>query len=144
MEIIVSPYFAIFVDFLDKTASAFSDFAGRIVTEALVRFLFEFRRRQLGAATGTFGLSASCSLLSSSGFPRRARGRRQLGAGCLGSRSSGDFCSGRRRRRSVVPGRRGGISPPVARGSSWSGASARSFAGKHSLRVEEAALRSAY
>lgn len=36
----------------------FSDFSDRFVTEALARFLFEFRRRQPGAATGVFGLSA--------------------------------------------------------------------------------------
>jgi uncharacterized ion transporter superfamily protein YfcC len=33
----------------------FSDFAGRFVTEALVRFLFEFRRPRLGAATVVVG-----------------------------------------------------------------------------------------
>lgn len=38
---------------------SFSDLSGRFVTEALVRFLFEFRRPQPGAATGVFGLSAS-------------------------------------------------------------------------------------
>ena len=38
---------------------SFSDFACRLVTEALVQFLFELRRRQFGAATGVFRLSAS-------------------------------------------------------------------------------------
>ncbi|MEM6888229.1 MAG: hypothetical protein AAF636_08830 [Pseudomonadota bacterium] len=33
---------------------SFSDFLGRFVTEALIWFLFEFRRLQLGAATGVF------------------------------------------------------------------------------------------
>ena len=37
----------------------FSSFAGRFVTEALVRFLFLTGRRQPGAATGVFGLFAS-------------------------------------------------------------------------------------
>ncbi len=31
---------------------SFSDFSGRFVTEALVRFLFKFRRQRLGAASG--------------------------------------------------------------------------------------------
>lgn len=38
---------------------SFPDILGRFVTEALVRFLFEFRRPRPGAATGVFGLSAS-------------------------------------------------------------------------------------
>ena len=44
---------------VDVRRQVFSDFAGRLATEALVRFLFELRRRQLGAATGVFGLFAS-------------------------------------------------------------------------------------
>ena len=42
----------------DVRRQGFSDFSDRFVTEALARFLFEFRRRQPGAATGVFGLSA--------------------------------------------------------------------------------------
>ena len=38
---------------------SFSEWRGVFVTEALVRFLFEFRLPRLGAATGVFGLSAS-------------------------------------------------------------------------------------
>ena len=38
---------------------SFPDILGRFVTEALVRFLFKFRRPQPGAATGVFGWSAS-------------------------------------------------------------------------------------
>ncbi len=38
---------------------SFSESLGCFVTEALVRFLFEFRQPRLGAATGVFGLSAS-------------------------------------------------------------------------------------
>ena len=38
---------------------SFLDFACRLITEALVQFLFELTRRQLGAATGVFRLSAS-------------------------------------------------------------------------------------
>ena len=38
---------------------SFSDSLGCFVTEALVRFLFEFRQPRLGAATGVFGLSVS-------------------------------------------------------------------------------------
>ena len=33
---------------------SFSESAGCFVTEALVRFLFEFRRQRIGAATGVF------------------------------------------------------------------------------------------
>lgn len=47
------PYFA------NCPSSGFSDFPGRLGTEALVRFLFEFRRPPLGAATSVFGLSVS-------------------------------------------------------------------------------------
>jgi len=38
---------------------SFSESESCFVTEALVRFLFEFRRPRLGAATGVFGLSVS-------------------------------------------------------------------------------------
>jgi len=38
---------------------SFSESVSVFTTEALVRFLFEFRRRRLGAATGVFGLSVS-------------------------------------------------------------------------------------
>ena len=38
---------------------SFPECRGVFVAEALVRFLFEFRRLRLGAATGVFGLSVS-------------------------------------------------------------------------------------
>ena len=38
---------------------SFSEWRGVFVTEALVRFLFEFMRQRLGAASGVFGLSIS-------------------------------------------------------------------------------------
>ena len=38
---------------------SFSERTGCFVTEALVRFLFQFRPQQLGAATGVFELSVS-------------------------------------------------------------------------------------
>ena len=38
---------------------SFSEWRGVFVTEALVRFLFEFMRQRLGAASGVFGLSVS-------------------------------------------------------------------------------------
>ena len=38
---------------------SFSEWRGVFVMEALVRFLFEFMRQRLGAASGVFGLSVS-------------------------------------------------------------------------------------
>lgn len=38
-------------------SSGFSDFSGRFVAEALVRFLFEFMRRRLGAAAADMAIS---------------------------------------------------------------------------------------
>lgn len=47
------------VRILPVRRQGFSDFAGRFVTEALVRFLFKFKRQLLGAASGVAGLSVS-------------------------------------------------------------------------------------
>ena len=38
---------------------SFSECFGFIVTEALVRLLFQFRRQRIGAASGVFGMSVS-------------------------------------------------------------------------------------
>jgi len=38
---------------------SFSEWRGVFVTAALVRFLFEFMRQRLSAASGVFGLSVS-------------------------------------------------------------------------------------